>query len=168
MKKKNFEDYTENLMYMKVCQRGHVGPNGRNVKIKKKGCLACQCRMPDGPFTHQFENVEEPTAHKRKYATKEEAYAAHVQRVIEWNNRNKDKTRVYQKTYGAKEERIKFLKECYEKKKVSLVPGTNETYQQMWNRTQREKYALMPEDQKEIIRKQSRERYAKDRLKDKE
>ena len=65
-------------------------------------------KMTDTPYK------TEPGARSyRKYATKEEAYAAHKARVREWQKNNKDKTREYQKKYGEKPERMAAVRENY-------------------------------------------------------
>ena len=110
MPKKAFEDYT-NLREGKICPKGHVGPDGKNVKNKSTGhCLACFCGLPNGSFTHQFENVEEKKPYKKKYMTEEESKAARSRASMRWTAKNKDKAKEYYSKYSAKPERVLHLR----------------------------------------------------------
>lgn len=79
--------------------------------------------------TFETEYKREIGQGNRKYATKEEAYAAHKKRVIQWAKDNPDKVRPVQQRYyyaHAKEESIK-NKEYYELNKEK-VKARNKAY----------------------------------------
>lgn len=114
--KNRFEESKIEKMYgVKPCKRGHVGPNGKSVRTKHTGCWACECGLPDGPFTFDFGDLpQQEFRHRRKYATPEEAYAAHVARQAIWNKNNIDKFRAAQRRYSAKPEVIERKRTAYQ------------------------------------------------------
>lgn len=133
-----FENPKVDLMYgKKVCHRNHSDPNGRSVRRTSGACWACNCHLPEGPFTHNFgELPEQEYGYKVKYATEEEKRAAHVARQIKWNKENKEKYREAQERYHAKPEVIE---------------------------RRRERYANLTEEQREAIRIRQRSYYEKNK-----
>jgi DNA-binding transcriptional MerR regulator len=136
---KRLEDYDDgnhNLIYRKVCIRGHCGPDGKNVKLEGFGCLACSRGYPNGPFAHLFTTAKEPKKGNVKYFTDEEKRVARVDQQVRWNKRNKEKVRAYVAKYDAKPEnkerasvrRKKQWAEMDPKKKAELLQKRREYY----------------------------------------
>lgn len=104
---KKFEDSNQsNLTFTAVCEQGHCGPNGKNVRFKYRDglagiCAACFKALPPGPYEVIFDQVD-ITKHIKK--TPEERAAGAVQASMRWNAKNKDKAAQYIKKYQAKAE----------------------------------------------------------------
>ena len=100
-----FEEVNPTLLrYAKPCEKNHCDLQGRGVRLEHNGsCLACKYKMPDGPFSHDFGDQVIPKKIVRKYS-EEEGRARHIQRVMEWQRKNKDKVKVVQTRYNTKEE----------------------------------------------------------------
>jgi hypothetical protein len=149
MKKVKFEDVPgESLRYGSPCKKnGHAGPDGRNVRRMSDGwCLACTKKEPAGPFTKLFEGVNDVCQHKI-YATREEAYAAHVARVRAWQLKNPEKFKAYQQKYELTERR----KEHHRKWYADLSPEAKQevlAYQRAYSK---EKYAAMTPEEKRVF-----------------
>ncbi len=144
------------LRFAKPCVKGHAGPDGQGIryvpvvteysKVPTGPCAACRHKLPAGPFTHQFVGDIEPKPYIR---TPEEAKAAHVQQVMEYNRRNPEKHRKHVKKYQSKPETIarinkKLKQETDEQREKRLA------YQRDW-------YAK----NRSIVRRKMRDRYYK-------
>jgi hypothetical protein len=86
------------------CKKGHIGSNGYNLRHIHGQCQACQFKLPDGPYTEVFENVPLYEYAVSFYNNDEERRVAHIQRVIEWRKKNKDKVNEWQRNYDNKPE----------------------------------------------------------------
>lgn len=166
------------LRFAKPCKRGHQGPDGQGVRKIKGDCLACRLKLPEGPFEHQFTDLQPAPV----YMTPEEGRKAHIQRVIAYQKRNPEKHKEVQKKYNSrpeiKERHAKQSKEFYQlnrekitkyysdkrKENPELLRSWYEKNKEYLQEKQRAYYAK----NKESILRKRRERYHADKNKDKE
>jgi len=103
-------------------------------------------RITDTPY------VCEVGDHRRKYASKEEAYEAHKARVRKWQQQNPDKHNANVKRYNSKPERAAHIKEVarikYQENKEEIRAKQRAFYQANKERIRadnREKYRARKE-----------------------
>jgi len=122
----------------RACLRNHTDPKGRTVRVKKSSaCWACTCMLPNGPFDHDFGELEQQVYnYTGKYKTHEERKKARSAASARWSKRNKEKFYEYQQTYLTKPETKEKVKE------------KNKRY-----------YENLPEEKKEILRAKQLARY---------
>lgn len=106
------------LRYTKPCTKGHCDSKGRGVRLIHSGaCLACQYKMQDGSFAHDFGDEVRPKKSLRQYSD-EEGKARHIKRVMQWQKNNKDKVRPVQQKYNQKEEVKQRCRDAYQATKT--------------------------------------------------
>jgi hypothetical protein len=160
MRRKIEDTPGEGLLYCYPCRKNkHVGPNGYNVRYKNGMCLHCNYNMPPGEFTLTFENMPDKKPQLKRYATKEEAYAAHVERQKIWNKEHPETFYKAQMKYRKKPERKKIASDKNKEWWANLPKEKKqERYKNKIKRLQKE----TPE-QAEVRRQKQREWYAKNR-----
>ena len=146
------------LTFARSCHKGHIGPDGQGVRYLKgspKGnneCAACKHRLPIGAFEHQFVG---PTP-ARVWPTEEEKAKRRSEASARYNARNPERHREHVKKYSSKPEvkarRAETDKAWYEANKEKI-------------KADRAAYYLA---NKERCTALQRERYYRDKAKDKE
>jgi len=178
-KKTPFENVNPaTLRFAKPCKWGHHGPDGQGVRKIKGDCLACLYEFPDGPFSHQFTDLQPAPVHR----TPEEARQAHIQQVIAYQKRNPEKHKETQKKYNSrpeiKERYAKRSKEYYLENREKVIEYYSQKrkenpellrswYERNKERLQAEQRAYYAKNKESILRKR-RERYHAEKNKDKE
>lgn len=130
----------EKLFWGNPCKKGHKKADNTNLRCitYKNGCVMCmnKRRFADMDQDEMYRILTTPHVPKR---TEEEKAAGRVAASMRWNAKNKDKTRQYMKKYqeGSKEEIAARKKE---------------------------RFAALPEEEKEKIRSRQRANSRRQRL----
>lgn len=88
----------------KPCPDQHHQADGMGLRLRENGqCLGCRLRLPPGLIPMNYENL--PTAKvNRTYATAEEAYENHLERVRAYNDAHREQRRLYAREYSRRPE----------------------------------------------------------------
>ena len=162
-RKYTWDEYPgELLKYGKPCKKHkHQDATGKSIRTKDGKCLACEYHLPDGLFTHNFQNVAPMPSVRRKYATPEEAYRAHVARQVIWNKNHPEKFKAAQKRYTSKDE--------VKKRKNTRYAEMSAEDREAYRARQREQYRNMDPIEKRKMLDACKEKYhAKKLLKEKD
>lgn len=130
---------TELKFTSKPCKFGHCGPDGQGVRRKlgySTQCLACIYKLPNGPFTHQFDaTILEPA----KYImSEEEARKKHIQQVMEYHKRKPEKLKQWQHTFNTKPAQQASAVQRYHRTKEEKKEHRQEMQRAWYNRNKDE------------------------------